>query len=100
MATWLPKWSRSGIALALFLAWSISSDSGLLARENESAKIDPKLFQGLRYRSIGPHRGGRVTAVAGHRKQPHTFYMGATGGGVWKTTDAGHNWQNISDGFF
>ncbi len=100
MATWLRKWSRSGIALALFLACSISSDKSLSAKENESAKIDPNLFQGLRYRNIGPHRGGRVTAVAGHRKQPHTFYMGATGGGVWKTTDAGHSWQNISDGFF
>ena len=54
--------------------------------------VDPKLFNGLRYRSIGPARGGRVTAVAGVRKQPHTFYMGATGGGVWKTTDAGDSW--------
>jgi photosystem II stability/assembly factor-like uncharacterized protein len=99
-AKWLRMWSRPGIALALFFAWSISGDPSLSATENESAKIDPKLFQGLRYRNIGPHRGGRVTAVAGHRKQPHTFYMGATGGGVWKTTDAGHSWQNISDGFF
>jgi photosystem II stability/assembly factor-like uncharacterized protein len=57
-------------------------------------------LQGLRYRSVGPARGGRVTAVAGHRRQPHTFFMGATGGGVWKTTDAGQNWTNISDGFF
>lgn len=57
-------------------------------------------FEGMRYRSVGPARGGRVTAVAGHRRQPHTFYMGATGGGVWKTTDAGQNWINISDGFF
>src|SRR5262249_60163210 len=39
-------------------------------------------------------------AVAGHRRQPHTFYIGATGGGVWKTIDAGQSWQNISDGFF
>ena len=58
------------------------------------------LFQGLRYRSIGPARGGRVTAVAGHRREPQTYYMGATGGGVWKTTDAGQNWANISDGYF
>ncbi len=62
--------------------------------------VDPQLFNGLRYRSIGPARGGRVTALAGVRKQPHTFYMGATGGGVWKTTDAGQNWANVSDGFF
>lgn len=62
--------------------------------------VDAKLFNGLRYRSIGPARGGRVTAVAGVRKEPQTFYFGATGGGVWKTTDAGANWVNVSDGFF
>lgn len=62
--------------------------------------VDPALFGGLQWRSIGPYRGGRVTAVAGHVSHPHTFYMGATGGGVWKTTDAGHSWQNISDGYF
>ncbi len=62
--------------------------------------VDPAFFKGLRYRSIGPHRGGRVTAITGVRTQPHTFYMGATGGGVWKTTDAGQSWVNISDGFF
>ena len=66
---------------------------------NAQANVD-KRFGGLRWRSIGPYRGGRVTAVAGHRSQPHTFYMGATGGGVWKTTNAGHEWQNVSDGFF
>jgi photosystem II stability/assembly factor-like uncharacterized protein len=47
---------------------------------------------------IGPERGGRVTAVTGVPSQPNTFYMGSTGGGVWKTTDAGHTWVNISDG--
>ncbi|UCF39401.1 MAG: hypothetical protein JSU96_12140, partial [Acidobacteriota bacterium] len=49
---------------------------------------------------IGPSRGGRVTAVAGHRNQPATFYIGATGGGVWKTTNYGNSWYPISDGFF
>src|SRR5580693_1709109 len=58
------------------------------------------LWSGLRYRQIGPFRGGRVTAVTGVPSEPYTFYMGSTGGGVWKTTDAGHSWQNISDGFF
>src|SRR5262245_36299418 len=100
MAIWLRRWTRPGVALAVFLACSISGFRILSAPQNASAKIDQQLFQGLRYRNIGPHRGGRVTAVAGHRRQPHTFYMGATGGGVWKTTDAGQSWQNISDGFF
>ncbi len=54
----------------------------------------------LRYRMIGPLRGGRVTTVTGVPSQPSTFYMGTTGGGVWKTTDAGHNWNNVSDGYF
>ncbi len=57
-------------------------------------------YAGLRWRNIGPFVGGRVTAVAGHRKQLDTYYMGATGGGVWKTTDRGATWANISDGFF
>ncbi len=49
---------------------------------------------------VGPIRGGRVTAVTGVAQQPYTFYMGSTGGGVWKTTDAGHSFVNVSDGFF
>ena len=58
------------------------------------------LFDGLSYRMVGPSRGGRVTAVAGHADQPATFYMGATGGGVWKTTDFGQSWRPVSDGYF
>ena len=65
-----------------------------------SPRFSEDLFGSLRYRYAGPSRGGRVTAVAGHRVHPSTFYMGATGGGVWKTTDRGHNWRNISDGHF
>src|SRR5260221_14649309 len=56
------------------------------------------IWSGMRYRMIGPERGGRVTTVTGVPSQPYTFYMGSTGGGVWKTTDAGHTWANISDG--
>jgi len=55
-------------------------------------------YSSLKYRSIGPNRGGRVTAVTGVPSQLRTFYMGSTGGGIWKTTDAGHSWRNISDG--
>ena len=64
------------------------------------ATYDPALWSGMRYRMIGPERGGRVTAVTGVPSEPYTFYMGSTGGGVWKTTDAGHTWTNVSDGFF
>jgi photosystem II stability/assembly factor-like uncharacterized protein len=62
--------------------------------------INPALWSGMQYRLIGPFRGGRVTTVTGVPSQPRTFYMGGTGGGVWKTTDAGHTWANVSDGFF
>jgi len=61
---------------------------------------DPAVFQHLRYRNVGPARGGRVTTVTGVPSQPSTFYMGSTGGGVWRTTDAGQSWVNISDKFF
>ena len=54
----------------------------------------------FQYRYVGPTRGGRVTAVTGVISQPNTFYMGATGGGVWKTEDYGTSWKNISDGYF
>jgi len=55
-------------------------------------------FAGLSYRNVGPSRGGRATAVAGHRDHPFTFYMGASGGGVWKTEDYGNTWRPIMDG--
>ncbi len=60
--------------------------------------INPATFSGLKYRMIGPARGGRVTAVTGVPSQPNLFYMGGAGGGIWKTTDYGQNWMNISDG--
>jgi photosystem II stability/assembly factor-like uncharacterized protein len=62
--------------------------------------IDPALYQALKWRNIGPFRAGRTTAVAGVPDQPATFYIGSSGGGVWKTTDAGTSWHNVSDGFF
>ena len=55
---------------------------------------------GLRWRSIGPFRGGRVVAVAGHPTDQNVFYFGACAGGVWKTTDRGTYWENVSDGYF
>ncbi len=66
----------------------------------ESAAFDESLYQAMRWRCIGPYRGGRVTAVAGVSSQPYVYYFGATGGGVWKTQDGGLSWRNISDRFF
>ena len=65
----------------------------------EKPSVDQGLFSGLKYRCIGPSRGGRVTAVAGVPSEPGTFYSGAVGGGVWKTTDYGVTWLPVSDGF-
>ena len=62
--------------------------------------IDPALFSGLHWRSIGPNRGGRSQAVAGSDSRPFEYYFGATGGGVWKTTDGGQTWRPVSDKFF
>src|SRR5215472_16281437 len=58
------------------------------------------LVNQLRFRQIGPFRGGRVVAVAGVPSQPSVYYFGSVGGGVWKTSDSGASWSNISDGFF
>lgn len=68
------------------------------ARSPGAASFDSAKFGGLHWRSIGPYRGGRVTTVVGVPSQPLTYYMGATGGGIWKTSDAGISWGNISDG--
>jgi len=84
--------THNGRAAVLALAFSILAGA--------QATYDPALWSGMRYRMIGPERGGRVTAVTGVPSEPYTFYMGSTGGGVWKTTDAGHTWTNVSDGFF
>ena len=63
-------------------------------------EIRRQLLDKLQWRCIGPHRGGRVVAVAGDAQQKMTFYMGACAGGLWKTTDGGLYWRNISDGYF
>ena len=60
--------------------------------------VDPALFKGLRYRLVGPSRGGRVTTVTGVPSQPKTFYMGVASGGLFRTTDSGASWVAITDG--
>ena len=66
----------------------------------QDTSADNSPFAGLRYRPIGPFRGGRSAAVTGVPGQPNLFYFGATGGGVWRSKDAGRSWQSISDGHF
>src|SRR5438477_265403 len=69
----------------------------LYAASAFSQTIPPELFNELRWRLIGPFRGGRVVAVAGVPGDSTTFYFGAVNGGIWKTTDAGVVWNPISD---
>ncbi len=66
----------------------------------DAAGVDPALFGGLRWRSIGPARGGRSQAVAGANSRPLEYYFGATGGGLSKTTDGGVTWRPVSDRAF
>ena len=71
------------------------------AATNQAAgTIDQALLSGLRWRSIGPPRGGRSIAVSGSSSRPHEYYFGATGGGLWKTTDGGITWRAMADPFF
>ncbi|TDH25549.1 glycosyl hydrolase [Segetibacter sp. 3557_3] len=66
----------------------------------KEADADSLYYSKVKYRLLGPWRGGRSAAVAGSYKDRNTFYFGATGGGVWKTSDGGSNWKNISDKYF
>lgn len=85
--------------LTLALTPSVAESQGA-PRPVGAAVFPQDGLQALRYRHVGPSRGGRVTAVAGHRDHPLTFYMGGTGGGVFKTEDYGTTWRPISDGYF
>lgn len=87
----------AGAAAALMATTALAAP---VAGAPAGPAIDPARLQALTWRNVGPHRGGRATAVAGVPSQPFTFYMGATGGGVWKTGDGGVSWTNVSDGFF
>ncbi len=70
------------------------------SKKNNLQTYNSSLHESVEYREIGPFRGGRSAAVVGVSGNPDLFYFGATGGGVWKTTNGGETWKNISDGFF
>ena len=73
--------------LVVFLGSPASADDG----------ITPSLYSSLRWRMIGPFRGGRTVGAVGVREKPNLFYVGVNNGGVWKTTDAGRTWTPIFD---
>jgi photosystem II stability/assembly factor-like uncharacterized protein len=89
--------SLSFIALAIGIG-AHDRTTRLSAQTAANTIVDPKAYQDMRWRAIGPHRGGRSTAAAGVRTQPNVFYMGATGGGVWKTENFGITWAPVTDG--
>jgi photosystem II stability/assembly factor-like uncharacterized protein len=85
-------------ALAFIVFGDAPSDMRLSAQSDANTVVNPNVYQDLHWRSIGPTRGGRSTAAVGVRTQPNVFYMGATGGGVWKTDNFGVSWAPVSDG--
>ena len=85
-----------GTALvATLLAVAAGPAPALRAQDDANQVVPANAYKDLKWRSVGATRGGRVTAYSGVRQQPHTFYLGATGGGVWKTDDAGITWVPI-----
>ena len=86
------------ILLIAFLI--IGSIFALTAQQSSEKSELSEFFKPLKYRNIGPFRGGRSVCATGVIGDPLTYYMGTTGGGLWKTEDAGQHWRNISDGYF
>ncbi|MEM6697618.1 MAG: glycosyl hydrolase [Bacteroidota bacterium] len=68
--------------------------------EVQKVGFEENLYNSIQWRNLGPHRGGRSATVTGVPGKPNLYYMGAAGGGVWRTKDAGSTWENISDGYF
>ena len=88
--------------LFLIIIISFVSFETISQKKSKSKKLQTTSFEipNLKWRSIGPYRGGRASSVTGVIGKPKTFYMGATGGGVWKTINGGQTWNNVSDGYF
>src|SRR5688572_14860397 len=85
------KFIRLTLAVAALMAVpTVSAQQG--------TTVDPSLYSGMRWRSVGPARGGRSLAAGGSDARPLEYWFGATGGGAWKTTDGGSNWTPMTDG--
>jgi photosystem II stability/assembly factor-like uncharacterized protein len=92
--------SKTYVQLFLLFLFSFISTDHFAQTQVDGKWLDTTILNTFEYRCVGPTRGGRVTAVAGVEQNTATYYMGATGGGVWKTEDHGIHWKNVSDGYF
>ncbi|WP_436516124.1 WD40/YVTN/BNR-like repeat-containing protein [Ekhidna sp. To15] len=88
------------LLMVTFVAFDGTAQRRKSKASSNTKSYNSKLYDGIQWRNIGPFRGGRSAAVTGVPGKPNLYYMGATGGGVWRTKDAGSTWENISDGFF
>src|SRR5689334_6855035 len=91
------RWFGLAVLLLSVATLTPSAQAPAPAQAPAASAIDSALYAGMRWRSIGPLRGGRSIAVAGSASRPNEFYFGATGGGVWKTTDFGMTWSAVGD---
>jgi photosystem II stability/assembly factor-like uncharacterized protein len=85
-------------AVLALISWASISHAQSPAANAAEKRLDPSLFNALKWRSIGPNRGGRSIACAGSAARPFEYYFGATGGGLWKTNDGGLTWKPVTDG--
>ena len=95
-----PTFRTSTLSTVATLLVTLSFVCSVTRAKEADHGLDPALYQALEWRSVGPNRGGRSAAVTGVPSQANVYYMGASGGGVWKTENAGQTWNNISDGSF
>src|SRR6188508_1240576 len=80
------------VAVGVVLAWMLPVSA------QQGSTVDPGLYGGMRWRSVGPARGGRSIAAEGSDARPNEYWFGTTGGGAWKTTDGGTTWAPMTDG--
>src|SRR5260370_30510110 len=86
--------------LSIFAACFLLGHLSAQVPQNSVADDYNSIFKTVKWRSIGPFRGGRSNAACGVVGDPRTYYMGTTGGGLWKTDDMGISWRKVSDGYF
>ena len=88
-------------AVLILSCFSLSAQKKTsVSTQGTALTFDQSIFSGIRWRELGPFRGGRSSTVTGIRGNPNVYYFGGVGGGVWKSTDAGRTWGNITDKYF